>query len=159
LREDEEKSFTIKLKKYFEDIGAAELGYGSASLDSNANEFYTGTAQAGDERIIQNYWNYKSDTVNLSLKSGNLKKVLIEVYGHYLRKNFDGWLARDEYEILISPSENRTDKQTVFSVKAEKEVSENLILSGRLLYENNKSNDTPYNYISNVFELGLKLLF
>ncbi|HAX61465.1 MAG TPA: hypothetical protein DCX95_02755 [Elusimicrobia bacterium] len=159
LRKDDEQSFTVKLKRYFEGLGNTEAGYSVAYLDSNADEFYEGTSASGDERVLQNYWNYKSDMVNFLLKSGDLEKILFEFYGHYLRKNFDGWLARDEDEILISPYENRSDKQTFVSLKMEKEITENLILSGSFSFEDNKSNDTPYNYTSNFFGLGLKLIF
>ena len=165
-REDTENKFSVGLKRYIFIVGTVEFGYTKAVLDSNANEFYWGPKQTedenttvGDERVIEDYWNYKSSIFNFVFKTGSQKNLYLEFYTHYQKKDFDGWYARDISEKILSPAEFRTDKQQLYSLKAEKEIVNNLVLSGGYSFENNLSNDAPYDYKSNQFKLGLKLYF
>jgi hypothetical protein len=164
-RSDNEKSVIVKLKRFFEGLGMFELGYYNSVLDSNANEFNWGPFQTelsdipGDESIIDNYWSNTINNINICYETGNKSALLVEVYVHIQDQKFPGWIARDEYEEFLNPIVYRTDQQIISSIKLEKRLWKIISANTKYTFEQNNSNDKPYDYVAHTISGGMSVSF
>jgi len=168
-REDNDHSVEIKLVYDLTRNLGVELSYHYAKLNSNDNYFDWGPNQwkeenitYGDERLVENYRSYLSNTYGWRIKWNLRQSSYLDLTGYIQDKKYQGRLAKDENDKFREPEEKRKDKQIFFSLNWSKELLRNLPIGNLGLkltysYENNNSNDALYNYSNNIFSLSFSL--